>query len=1106
MKNLLRLCMIFIMSLITSLAMGQTLNNEAITVTWPFDTAEDGQTATFSGDMGQYIKSNYVSLGSNLYFNGTTTLDDVTYSQINPTVDNESSVNDNNAVDFTIKPKTGLTFTPTKVSFLATRVGTDGGKIDATWFSSDGNTISLETGLNPDRNNKTPNHTECSYTVSGASASNGECGLRINIYGLGDTKQIGLANIVIEGTLSGEATSVEYSLTINVSPEGAGVVTTSPVGTTFDEDEVVTLSQERNFGYEFVSWTDASGSVISTNESCDITMTDNMNITANYNAIDTYALTVNLNSGAKDYMISYSPEPEVVDGKNMYETGTNVTLSASSNQILTFTSWSTGETSNDITIKMDADQTVNANYTAIDYLAAWDFYVSGNSGRIADFATEDNESAALVLRDADGNTTSWLDKSQEADGGYEGKPAAVNWKTDGLGKYYWQTMVNATSYTDLVVSSSMLLSYNAYSKYDVEYSLDGENWAQIGSFTLTERKQWYNDEFSLLSNADHQSNVYIRWIADTSSEIIGTEADNDGIAIAEIFIYGTEDIVDDGVAPVLESQVPEEGATNASANGRIVLTFDEKVMVTEDAIATIGNLEFTPTVSGKTVMVEYKGLEYSTTYTFTMPANTISDLSGNMITEPITITFSTKVKPEITKRLYDFIVPDDGTITEAIAAAEARSNSSERFYIFVKQGDYIIPASTTATIAGGDGNNYPDPITNVTKPNLSIIGEDRDLTTIANTVPSETYVNSDGKTVNVIEGLGQCETFYFQSKCENMYLQDITIKNSLPDDRGRGAALEDAGDKTICKNVCLWGYQDTYYSRQSKRYYFEGGVLRGRTDFLCGRGDIFFNEVELIMCESGGYITAPSIPMKYGYIFRDCKITGASDANSKYYLGRPWGSGTPICLWINTTMEVQPYAAGWTNMSDGWPDRFAEYNSMTSSGSTIDLSNRKTTWDSHPSSTNDPILTASEAAMYTVETVMGGDDEWNPLDYTEQASIPTNVTINGTTLTWDNSNYVLLWAVCKDGKVVGFTTDPQYTVDDASATYTVRGANEMGGLGEASAVATGINEITTSDAEIISSAYYNVNGVRVGASYKGIVIKVDTLKDGSKAVTKIIRK
>ncbi|MCD8211262.1 MAG: hypothetical protein LUC37_06965, partial [Prevotella sp.] len=287
MKNLLRLCMIFIMSLITSLAIGQTLNNEAITITWPFDLGTDNQTATFSGDMGQYIKSNYVSLGSNLSFIDAKVIDEITFTRIQPLSKTSSGGNSTNDVDFTIKPKTGLTFTPTKVSFLAYRDGTGGGNMNFTWFSSDGSTVTLDTGQLPERNDGEPNHSEFSYNVSGASASDGECGLRINIYSLDNNKQVGLANIVIEGTLSGDATAVEYSLTINVSPEGAGVVTTSPVGTEFDEDEVVTLSQARNFGYEFVSWTDASGSVISTNESCDITMTEDKAITANYNAIDT---------------------------------------------------------------------------------------------------------------------------------------------------------------------------------------------------------------------------------------------------------------------------------------------------------------------------------------------------------------------------------------------------------------------------------------------------------------------------------------------------------------------------------------------------------------------------------------------------------------------------------------------------------------------------------------------------------------------------------------------------------------------------------------------------------------------------------------------------
>ena len=114
--------------------------------------------------------------------------------------------------------------------------------------------------------------------------------------------------------------------------------------------------------------------------------------------------------------------------------------------------------------------------------------------------------------------------------------------------------------------------------------------------------------------------------------------------------------------------------------------------------------------------------------------------------------------------------------------------------------------------------------------------------------------------------------------------------------------------------------------------------------------------------------------------------------------------------------------------------------------------------------------------------------EWDPTLATEQAPIPTNVKIEGTTLSWDNSNYALLWAVVKNGKVVDFTTEPTYTVDDATATYAVRAANEMGGLSEAADA-----EITTSITDIKNSQpadgqYYNLQGMPVNNSYKGLII------------------
>lgn len=1087
-------------------ATAQTLTDSEATATWPFDKGTEGQTATIAPEASAvYFKNAYASHGEGFSAVSSKSYNNSKQTLFTPaTQDGGASLS--NAVNFMLVPKNGLTFTPTEVSLVATRYGTDGGNIDISWVNPDGTTVSLASGEKPGRN-KTADLTTFSYTVTGASVAEGECGLRVNIYNLGTTKQIGFADVVIKGKLNGTPIEVtQYSVTYSVNPEGAGKVTLSPVGSQFDENTELTLKQTRNFGYKFKNWTDGDGNELGTADALTHTLTKDIAITANYEAIPTYALTYSVDGGANDYMVTPTPAPTVIDGKNLYEENTEVTLAAQSNKILSFTGWDNGETTIETKLTMDKDQAIVGHYSAKDFIAAWDFYRRGGEGRIADFASADNESAALSLVNADGESSGWLDKSQEGAGGYEGQPAAVNWRTTGLGKYYWQTVVNAENFTDIKVASSMLLNYNAYSKQNVQYSLDGEDWTTIGTITLPGTKAWTEGEFDLPAAANNQSKVYIRWISDTTSEIIGAESANDGISISNIFITATAKIVDDGTAPTLVSTTPADGSTNASASGRIVLTFDEKVKVADGATATLGTETLTPTVYGKTVIFEYANLDYSTPYTFTLPANSVADLTDNYLGQPITLGFTTKTRPAVQKALYDFVVPDDGTFKEAIAAANKREDATKRFRIFVKQGDYTLPADETATVTGSDNVAYPSPITNLTASNVSIVGEDMALTTIVNTVPTN-LVSTQYGDANPIEGLHKCQTLNIEKKVENTYLQDITLKNGLKDATGRGAALEDQGSKTVAKDVCLHGYQDTYLSNNSGgRFYFEGGKLRGRTDFLCGKGDVYYNDVELVMCEKGGFIAVPSTPTKYGYIFKDCTITGEDkDINGNYTLGRPWGSGTPIALFIDTRCDVQPSAIGWSEMSGGYPARFAEYNSTTASGSTIDLSGRKTTFgEGH---INNPVLTADEAAAHSLETVMGGDDQWDPTSLTEQAPAPEDVKLSGNSLTWAASDYALLWAVCQDGKVVAFTTEPAYTVTDANASYSVRAANEMGGLGkavEATSAETGIT--SASVASVAAKATYAINGVRVANGHKGLAIEVNTKADGTKSVAKTIRK
>lgn len=1086
--------------------------NESVTATWPFDEGTAGQTASFTPEESStYFNNNYVQVGSNLSYyrakaaNGDGEPVQTTFQP----GEQDSGPTDNNAVEFMIVPKTGLSFTPTKVSFVSSKFGTGGGKLDISWVNSDGSTVSLTTGESPSRENGSdPNETfggqystPFSFNVTGAAASTGACGLRVNIYSLGANKDLGFANVIIEGTISGTILDVKQcNLTVQVSPEGAGTVNVVPVGNVFDENTALTFTQTRNFGYRFTGWSVSDGT---TSEEAELayTITGDVTVTANYERINTYALSYGATGGGRDYMITPTPEPTEVEGKNMYEEGTEVTLTATGNYILDFSNWSTGETTPEIKVTMDQDRNVTAAFAASkDVIAGWDFYLTGNNGRKADFYADDNDADALVMRNEAGESRGWLDRSVVS-GGDEGRGAARNWQTDGLGTFYWQTQVNAAAFKDIKVHAAMMFNYNTLSRQDVEWSLDGQTWNKIGTYELTTAKQYVENTFDLPAEANNQATVYIRWKGDKTADSIGTTSDNDGISIADIYITGTPEIINDGMAPKLESTVPAEGATNASANGRIVLNFDERVKMVEGTVATLGTQELQPTVSGQTVTFEYKGLDYATPYTFTLPANSVSDLTDNFITDEITVNFTTMTRPTVTKAEFDFIVPDDGTITEALAAAAAREDESKRFYIFVKQGEYVIPASETSKVEGTD---YPHPATIVNTPNVSIIGEGMDNTSFVNTVPY-----TEPGTTNPIEGLGKCETFRFESQATNMYLQDVTIKNGLQDNTGRGAALEDGGDKNVFKNVRLYGYQDTYNSRNnSGRYYFEGGEQRGRTDFLCGGGDAYFNGVTLVMCEAGGFLAVPSTPKKYGYIFMDCTIKGEnSDVDGNYSLGRPWGNGTPIALYINTRMEAQPTAEGWSEMGDGYPARFAEYNSTTASGTVISLNDRKKTFgDGHE---NNPELTEEEAAFYTVANVMGEGDDWDPTAMTEQASAPTNVYIEGTQLTWDDNQYVLCWAVCKDGKVIDFTTTPEYTVDDASATYSVRAANQMGGLGEATVaeISTGINEIDgTETGEAVKTEYYSIDGARVSSTTRGVVIEVKTMADGSKTTKKIINK
>lgn len=1020
-----------------------------------------------------------------------------------------------------VRPAMGLTFTPTRVEGYINRCGTDSEKgVTVSAKKTDGTEVALGTytawrqgksSSSKDYDKEAVYKYDITLTAEQQAQLAGTDGFYLYAtIGVSSAKEGLFGKVTIDGTVNGTMVAVnKYALTLVANPTEGGEVSVYPKSDEYLENDEVQLTATENFGYDFVNWTNAAGEEVSTDAKFKYIITADETITANFKQVNTYALDFAVEGGANDYMVSLSPAPTVVDGKNMYEEGTKVVMSASSNPILTFTNWSNGETAAEMAVTMNEDKSFVASYAAIDYIAGWDFIRPGNAGRAADFAAADNDAASIVMLNEAGESKGWLDKSQQAAGGYEGRPGAVCWVAGSangdVGHHHWQTCVNAAAFTDIKVITSMVYNYNAYPTQSIEYSLDGETWTSIGKLTIEGAKKWTDGTFSLPADANNKDKVYIRWISDKTSTVTGSASANDGITLGGTYIIGTAQLIDDGTAPVLVSSVPENGATGASANGKVVLTFDEKVKLTDAAKATIGDLELAMTASGKTVICEYKGLNYSTDYQFKLTAGSVADLTDNANATDIVINFQTKVKPAVTKGTYDFIVPIDGTISEALAAANARgTNATERYRILILNGNYVF--DTNGTTTGGDGKTYPDPRSYLNSPYVSFIGQSMEGVVITNQTPDATWDNGFGQACP-LEGIGNGDVLIINKDGHDAYFQNLTMKSSMGDAHGRDIVLNDKSNRTVFKDACLWGYQDTYVSNnQSGKFYFEGGVLRGRTDYLCGKGDVYYNEVTLQQCGAGGYLAVPSQAKNYGYVFQNCYIKKET-SDVTFYLGRPWGSGTPTASFINTKMDTAPIGNGWADMSGGWPKRFAEYNSYLTSGTTLDLSGRRTSWTDKEGTQhdNDPILTIDEVQAMSLDKVMGQDDDWDPTALTEQASAPTNVVINtdNKMVTWDNSDYVFCWVIFKNGVYVGNTTVPSYEVDDASATWSVRAANEMGGLSEAT-TATLPTAIDAMNASAVKSVtYYNLQGIKVNKTYKGTVIKIETLANGKKVITKV---
>ena len=407
----------------------------------------------------------------------------------------------------------------------------------------------------------------------------------------------------------------------------------------------------------------------------------------------------------------------------------------------------------------------------------------------------------------------------------------------------------------------------------------------------------------------------------------------------------------------------------------------------------------------------------------------------------------------------DFVTKDETTGYYVISSGDVSSlllaikSAQEGDRIFLPNGTYDFGETVMTPISAN---------------NLSIIGQSADGVIIRNA--------PDVK----VEGLGYADLF--QNFSTGLYMQDLTLQNDLDYYKagtGRAPVLQDLGTQTIMKNVNMRSYQDTYYSK-SGDYYFEGGLIQGTVDYICGNGNAYFNGVTLLNKSRSATgstgdctITAANTSSNLkGYVFNGCTIETESKT---FNFGRSWG--TAKTAFLNTTINSGKLAATrWTVAGmNSAPVSYKEYNTVDKSGNGMNTPASNIIEFTHSTGNNtmETVLSAEEAQEYALDKFFS---DWEPAAIAAQETIDTeNFEPEAVYLVENNGAFV---ALVKGSALSAYTQG------------TVRKANARGGFGAAAdlSLVTGIKNAASMEQTTHHTAIYDVLGRRLTTLQKGINI------------------
>ena len=316
--------------------------------------------------------------------------------------------------------------------------------------------------------------------------------------------------------------------------------------------------------------------------------------------------------------------------------------------------------------------------------------------------------------------------------------------------------------------------------------------------------------------------------------------------------------------------------------------------------------------------------------------------------------------PQLAARLvrYDFVVARDGsgdffTVRELLDALPDFARQEIR--VLIRNGVYeekiVVPT---------------------TKQHLHLIGESRDGVVL-------TWGDYASKRTATGAETGTSGSSSFYVCAPDFTAENLTFENSAGR-VGQAVAVQCLGDRCVFRNCRFLGNQDTLYlygagNRDGKEYipnariYLCDCYVEGTTDFVFGSATALFERCRL-HSKADSWVTAASTckGQPYGLVFRDCEFT-ADEGVTKCYLGRPWRNHARTVL-IDCRLDGHIRPEGWHNWNKPEAEKTTLYAEYASTGEGANAAAR-VKWAKR--------LSAKQIARnYSAESVLAGDDGWNP--------------------------------------------------------------------------------------------------------------------------------